>query len=95
VRAINQTRTAFFVHHAIVQDLQDEPTEPMRDRANRLRMAETDHEMPVQQLKDAALRLHRGVGGLIVSGTGVGRSLAAGAGGCSALDGACVDWGAS
>ena len=43
---------AFLVCDAVVQGLPHEPTEPMRDRADRLGMAETDDEPPVQQLKE-------------------------------------------
>src|SRR5207248_6691110 len=41
-------RAAFFVRDAIVQDLPHEPTQPMRDRPDRLGMAQTDDEPPVQ-----------------------------------------------
>jgi hypothetical protein len=48
-------RAVFLVCDAVVQDLPHEPTEPMRDRSDRLGMAETDGEPPVQQLKETAL----------------------------------------
>jgi hypothetical protein len=37
----------------------------MRNRANRLGMAETANEPPVEQFEDTALGLHRGMRGLI------------------------------
>src|SRR6266850_2931453 len=58
-------RAAFLVRDAVVQDLPHEATEPMRDRSDRLGMTETDDEAAVQQLKDTAFGLHRGVRGLI------------------------------
>src|SRR5438105_2550627 len=58
-------RAAFFVRDAIVQDLPHEPTQPMRDRPDRLGMAQTDDEPPVQELEDTTLGLHRGMRSLI------------------------------
>ena len=56
---------AFFVGNIVVQDLPHQSTEPMCDHADRLRMAEPDDESPVEEFKDAALGLHRGVRRLI------------------------------
>src|SRR5436309_332544 len=58
-------RAAFLVRDTVVQDLPYELADPVRDRSNRLSMAETDDEPPVQQLKDTALGLHCGMRGLI------------------------------
>jgi hypothetical protein len=62
-------RSTFLVRDAVVEDLPDETTEPMRDRADRLRVSETDDETPIHDLKDAALRLDGGIGGLIQEAT--------------------------
>jgi hypothetical protein len=44
-------RTAFLVRDAVVQDLPHEPTEPMRNRADCLDMAEAAHKPSVEQLE--------------------------------------------
>jgi hypothetical protein len=48
-------RAAFLVRGAVVQNLPHEPTEAMGDGANRLRVAETADQAPVDQLEEAAL----------------------------------------
>ena len=58
-------RSAFFIHDTLVEDLPDESTQTVRDRANRLGVSEPDDEAPIHELKDTAFSLHRGVGGLI------------------------------
>src|SRR5262245_27405356 len=62
-------RSAFIVDDPVMEDLPDKPTEPVRDRPNRLRMTESDHETSVHEFKDTAFGLHRGVRGLIEQAT--------------------------
>ena len=61
--------SAFLVDDAVVQDLPHEPTEPMRNRPNRLGVSEADDEPAIHELKDTAFGLHRGVRGLIEEAT--------------------------
>ena len=56
---------AFLVGDAVVQDLPHETTEPMGDRADRLRVSETDDQPSIHELKDTAFGLHRGIRRLI------------------------------
>jgi hypothetical protein len=44
-------RAALFVGHAVVQDLPHQSTEPMGDRADRRRVAETDYASPVKEFE--------------------------------------------
>ena len=48
-----------------MQDLPDQPTEPVRNRADRLGVSEPDDQASIHELKDTAFGLHRGVGRLI------------------------------
>jgi hypothetical protein len=48
-----------------VQDLPDQSTQPVRDGANRLGMAEARDDPTVHDREDRPLGLHRGIGGLI------------------------------
>jgi len=57
--------TAFLVRHALVQNLPHETTEPMRDRADGLRMAQPHDRTAIHELKDTAFGLDGGIGGLI------------------------------
>jgi hypothetical protein len=58
-------RSALLVPNALVQDLPDQAARPVRDGADRLRMSEAWDDSPIHDGEDRALRLHRGVGGLI------------------------------
>ena len=48
-----------------MQDLPHESREPVRDRPDRLLVAETHHETAIDDFKEAAFRLHRRIRGLI------------------------------
>ena len=56
---------AFVIRDAVVEDLPDQATEPMRNRTDRLRVSEPDDQTPIHELKDTAFGLHRRIGGLI------------------------------
>ena len=56
---------AFFVPNALVQDLPNQTTEPVGDGTDGLRVSEARDEPAIHDGEDRALRLHRGVGGLI------------------------------
>src|SRR5215471_15187755 len=53
--------TSFLVHDAIVQNLPHEPADAMRNRPDRLSVAEPDDEPSVEEFKDTAFGLHRSV----------------------------------
>ena len=55
----------FLVGHAFVQNLPDEPAEPVGNRANGLRVTEAHDKATIHQLEDAALGLDRGIRRLI------------------------------
>ena len=58
-------RTPFLVHDTIVQNLPHETANPVRDRSDRLGVSQPHDEPSIEELKDAAFGLHRGVRGLI------------------------------
>jgi hypothetical protein len=53
-------RATFVIHDAVVQNLPDQTTEPMGDRANGLRVPQADHEPSIHDLKDTAFGLDGG-----------------------------------
>ena len=55
----------FLVCDALVQYLPHEAAEPMGNRADGLRVSQAHDQSTIHQLEDAALSLHRGIGGLI------------------------------
>src|ERR1700704_4347358 len=56
---------AFFVAHALVQNLPDQPTQPVRDRPDGLGMAEAWDDAAIYDGEDRPLGLDGGIGGLI------------------------------
>jgi dienelactone hydrolase len=58
-------RTALLVGNALVQNLPNEPTEPIGDGANGLRVAETWNQPTIHELKNAAFGFDGGIGRLI------------------------------
>ena len=57
--------TAFLVQDAVVQDLPHQTTEPVRNRADGLRVSQADDQAAVHERKDTAFGLDGGVGRLI------------------------------
>jgi hypothetical protein len=55
----------FFVRNALVQNLPDQTTEPVDDGPDGLSVSKARDEPAIHDGEDGALRLHRGVGGLI------------------------------
>jgi hypothetical protein len=53
---------AFLVTHALVKNLPNQTTEPVRDHADRLRMTEARDKPAIDERENDALGLHRGVG---------------------------------
>src|ERR1700754_1469899 len=58
-------RPPFFIAHALMQDLPDQPTQSVGDRPDGLSMPEARHEAAIDDGEDGAPGLHCGIGGLI------------------------------
>ena len=58
-------RTAFFVPDPVVENLPDEATEPMSDRANDLHVPEARDEPAIHDGEDRTLDFHDSICGLV------------------------------
>src|SRR4051794_40905394 len=65
LRLVADSRPALLVADALVQNLPDQTTEPVGDSSDGLSVPKARDEPTIHNGEDGALRLHRGVGGLI------------------------------